>query len=82
MRAIRFAVTKEFLIDMPTHVAINDKIIKKLYESVSLDRIREELHRCFAHNSYMTIRYLLSYDLLPIFVKTDIWLKPTTEAKN
>jgi tRNA nucleotidyltransferase/poly(A) polymerase len=81
LRMIRFAVTKDFHIESKTSAAVDEHVIKKLFESVSIDRIREELHKCFAHNTYMTLRWLLTYDLLRIFVKTEVWLKPTLEEK-
>ena len=81
LRAIRFAITKGFEIPMSMYKVIwgydyNDKM-----SVVSGERIREELYKCFKHDTLQTMRYLNSYPNLRnyIFEKTDLWLKPTFE---
>ena len=47
---------------------------------VSEERIREELFKCFKHDSYETIQMLWNFQfLLEYIFRTNIWLKPTIE---
>lgn len=80
LRAIRFAITKGF--EIPTEMA--EVITHYDYEVhmavVSAERIREELFKCFKHDSYETICMLWKFPyLLDYIFRTKIWLKPTME---
>lgn len=81
LRAIRFAITKGFTI--PKDIAFKIHIYD--YESkmpvVSTERIREELTKCFKHDTLLTLDYLAEYTNLRnyIFNNNVLWLKPTTE---
>lgn len=81
LRAIRFAITKEFTISAPItqHLLYFD--YEEKFGVVSEERIREELYKCFKHDTRKTIQYLSSYVNLRdyIFTKTNLWLKPTNE---
>ena len=48
---------------------------------VSEQRIREELLKCFKHNTLKTLEVLDEFPKLRkyIFKKTNLWLKPTNE---
>jgi hypothetical protein len=47
---------------------------------VSEERIREELLKCFKHDTHETIIKLCQFPFLMDYVfRTNIWLKPTTE---
>jgi hypothetical protein len=48
---------------------------------VSVERIREELLKCFKHDTIKTLRVLNDYPKLRnyIFKKNILWLKPTLE---
>lgn len=82
LRGIRFAITKDFgfsdsLIDAVLNYDYDDKM-----KVVSEERIREELVKCFKHNTSRTLFALCTvYKSLGdyIFTKTKLWLKPTTE---
>lgn len=80
LRAIRFSITKDFLI--PTEM---EEIIKHYdYEVkmcvVSAERIREELIKCFKFDTLKTIQTLTAYPFLMEYIfMTKIWLKPTME---
>jgi len=82
LRAIRFSITKDFQIVNETEVCLyNDKLINKL-NTVSVDRVRDELTKCFKANSYKTLLALnkfgrLTYTLFKLYPQ--LWLKPTTE---
>jgi len=81
LRAIRFSITKGFLLSDTIHYEIdNFNYIEKM-NVVSEERIREELHKCFKHNSFLTIVTLFNYPKLMeyIFNFTKLWLCPTTK---
>ena len=81
LRAIRFSIVKGFEIpdDMWHEIYHYD------YESkmgvVSAERIREELLKCFKHDTLETLEKLRQFTHLKdyIFKKTNLWLKPTFE---
>lgn len=81
MRAIRFAITKGFSMDKSVADALWNPDIVKGLANVSTDRIREELLRCFAHNTLKTISMLEYYPMVRdiVFYDNKIWLKPTSE---
>jgi tRNA nucleotidyltransferase/poly(A) polymerase len=81
IRCCRFSITKNFI--------MSDEIIEtiRLYNYdekmflVSGERIREELTKCFKHNTLKTILKLNEFPNLRdyIFNVENIWLKPTFE---
>jgi tRNA nucleotidyltransferase/poly(A) polymerase len=81
LRAIRFSITKKF--------SMSRKIIEEIYiydyESkmsvVSTERIREELLKCFKHDTVKTLDTLEEFHRLKnyIFKNNILWLKPTLE---
>lgn len=81
LRAIRFAITKGFVLnaDVNRYIIHHGEEIK----NVSNDRIREELYKCFQFDTIRTLRFLESYPKLRryIFDSTNIWLKPTMREK-
>jgi tRNA nucleotidyltransferase/poly(A) polymerase len=81
LRAIRFAITKNFTIGSGIHFIIHSFPYDKKFSVVSEDRIREELYKCFKHNTLATLGYLEKYFRLKryIFTNTKLWLKATNE---
>jgi tRNA nucleotidyltransferase (CCA-adding enzyme) len=82
LRAIRFAITKDFSLDKSVADCLWNPDIVKLLTNVSQERIREELHKCFAHNTLRTLTMLTYYPLVRdmVFNDNSLWLKPTMEA--
>lgn len=82
LRAIRFAVTKNFFIGSDIEYILHKFDYQKKFSVVSEERIREELYKCFKANTELTLRYLFKFYRLKdyIFTKTNLWLKPTTET--
>lgn len=87
LRAARFCVTKDVvpstdISDVLTTAAWWDWVV----DTVSPERIREELTKMFKHDSFESIRFLTlqcSRDTLDILTgSTGIWLKPTVEKKK
>ena len=81
LRYFRFAITKNFRLHGDISDCLNDEIIIiNLLQTVSFERIREELFKCFKHNTFDTLKLMGYYpNLYQIFEESDIWLKPTSE---
>lgn len=81
LRAIRFSVTKGFLISDEIEEIIYTFDYKWKFGVVSQDRIRDELFKCFKHDTQLTLYYLNKYWYLSdyIFSKTNLWLQPTNK---
>lgn len=86
IRALRFCVTKGFCLSVPVINAISELGMSGI-EVVSIERIREELYKCFKHNTAKTISYLhyfdeeLNFPLVDYcFEGTGLWLEPTNKG--
>jgi tRNA nucleotidyltransferase/poly(A) polymerase len=81
LRAIRFCITKGFHMDSYMEGVIRDYDYANKMEVVSMERIREELFKCFKHDTIITLTYLNQYPSLRnyIFGGKELWLKPTME---
>jgi tRNA nucleotidyltransferase/poly(A) polymerase len=81
IRAVRFAITKDLVISDEIHQYLRDFDYQGKFHVVSEERIREELYKCFKHDTLKTLRYLDRYEALKqyIFLNTKLWLKPTNE---
>jgi len=83
LRAIRFSITKDFIIaDRVFEAMKQPELIKRLKETISAERIREELHKAFAHDTLKTLRTLNTIDgVLPGFLdacfNSGLRLEPT-----
>jgi tRNA nucleotidyltransferase/poly(A) polymerase len=81
LRFIRFSITKGFSIpnDISNVIRCYDYELKM--KVVSTERIREELIKCFKHNTLETLIVLNNFPLLRdyIFSNNLLWLKPTME---
>lgn len=81
LRFARFSITKDLVICDEADKCILDYDYDNLMYVVSEERIREELYKCFKHDTLKTIELLNKYHRLRdyIFKKTTLWLKPTNE---
>ena len=78
LRAVRFMVTKNFLMDSELFLAISDESLhSKLLATVSSERIREELTKCFSHNTSESIKILDGLRLLNKLFSGSLKLMPT-----
>lgn len=81
LRAIRFSITKGFKLRQDIHSIIHCFDYSNKMKVVSKERIREELLKCFEHDSLLTIKLLNEYKYLSAFIfnKIDgeLYLKPT-----
>lgn len=81
IRFIRFSITKNLEIDKScVDIIKNFNYCEKMFV-VSEERIREELIKCFRHDTLKTIKILNEYNELRdyVFSNTKLWLKPTFE---
>lgn len=81
-RAIRFAITKGFMIDGDLSYAMKTvSVLKALEDNIAADRIRDELTKCFAHDTVRTVSVLAHEfpELLGVMDRKGIWLRPTLE---
>lgn len=58
LRAIRFAITKGMFLSWTIEEFLKSPFSAELLLNVSQERIREELNKCFAHDTGMTLRVL------------------------
>jgi len=89
LRALRFKITKGFDVDRDILKAMQQPEIKaKLRQTVSAERIREEVFKMMKHDTAKTIRMIMHIDddFIPGFVSLvfdrGLWLKPTFEKAN
>ena len=80
LRAVRFAITKCFSLKLLDYY-INNYDYESKMNVVSSERIREELYKCFKHDTMNTLDTLNDYPSLKryIFENKLMWLKPTME---
>jgi poly(A) polymerase len=96
LRALRFAVTKGFFIDTPLwHAMEQNDILEKLYNTVSQERIRDEIYKMMKYDSIHGMIILLEANdrikevviddndisFIEIVFNNGLWLKPTFEKK-
>lgn len=85
IRAMRFCITKGFILSQELRVAIIEIGIQGL-EKVSVERVRDELEKCFRFDTMKTLDYLfyfkmeLNFDLMTYaFKDTGLRLEPTNK---
>lgn len=88
IRAMRFNITRNFEFSDEVKVAFNNpELWKKLKLTVSTERIRDELFKCFSHDTVHTLRFLQNIDdinsnILDNIFSGSLWLKPTMEKQK
>jgi tRNA nucleotidyltransferase (CCA-adding enzyme) len=83
LRAFRFVITKGFTCHRDVIAALDDpQMIAKL-ASVSQERIREEMQKCFSHDTHRTLVLLSEIFHLRNFVfnRTDLWLNVSAKKR-
>lgn len=83
LRAIRFCITKGFFISPYMDGVMQDYDYETKMPVVSVERIREELYKCFKYDTIKTLKTLHEFPALRnyIFKENILWLKPTLETK-
>ena len=83
LRALRFTITKDFQMHMDIWEAMKQpKILEKLEQTVSGERIREEIIKMMKHDTPRSFRLLADVDqdipgFLDLIFKNGMWLMPT-----
>lgn len=90
LRAMRFSITKGFLPNKEILSVFKDSgWVNSIIETVSEERIQDELKKCFFFNSAETMRFLVEdfhHDFIFQIFKHDksngaLWLEPTSKLK-
>ena len=86
LRAFRFALTKNFLMDEKLQAAISQRAAwDKMKLVVSQDRIRDELTKCFHHDTVTTLGmiYVIEEEVpgvvADVLFTNGMWLQPTNK---
>lgn len=81
IRFIRFSITKGFSIPNDITNVIRNYDYESKMGVVSTERIREELFKCFKHDTLETLKVLNEFPALKNYIFKDkgLWLKPTME---
>jgi poly(A) polymerase len=81
IRALRFSITKDFRISNDIWNELNNFDYDEKMGVVSIERIREELLKCFKHDTLKTLNKLNEFKYLRdyVFKNNLLWLKPTFE---
>lgn len=83
LRAIRFAITKGLTLDPEIIIILHSPQWAKEIKTVSVERIREEIYKCFKFDTAKTLFFLnehCSNEFVEvIFQENVLWLKPTLE---
>jgi tRNA nucleotidyltransferase/poly(A) polymerase len=80
LRAIRFSITKGLDMENRVYNALQrSHFWDKMVEVVSMERVREELTKCFKANTIETLNVLTELGKLDYIFRDGLWLKPTFE---
>lgn len=78
-RALRFSITKDFVLHPRTRWAIGSMEASD-FDAVSTDRIREEMLKMFVKDTAASLTLFLQFPvMLNLALDRKIWLRPTTE---
>lgn len=86
LRAVRFAITKGFTLHTDLVECLhNTTLVERISTSVSTERVREELHRCFVYDTMATLEILAEFRALrhaALGNGTKLYLLPTLKARQ
>jgi len=77
IRAIRFFITRGFRLHEDICYCLRDEFLLEKIKNISIERIYEELTKCFAYDSFATLQFFREYRKLEKVVFEDIGLKLT-----
>lgn len=82
LRALRFSITKQFTLDSEIKKCLENVELVNLLANVSVERIRDELHKAFKYDTLATLYLLASYPYVQhqIFHQKNLWLEPTLKG--
>jgi poly(A) polymerase len=86
LRALRFSITKGFEIDSDIFKAASQSDVRsKLIQTVSAERIREEISKMMKHDTVGSLKLIhfveeyVIFDFTSLIFNKGLWLKPTFE---
>lgn len=80
-RALRFIVTKDFRPSADVLLAMRTEFVLDKLTNVSVERVREELHKCFKFNTFKTLDVLQAHPRLLLHAtRQGLWLEPTMKG--
>lgn len=81
VRALRFSVTKNFIIGRDIKVCLRNEGMVNTLDNVSIERIREEMFKMFQFSTLQSLKKLEEYPLMrdKLFKNSELWLKPSLE---
>lgn len=84
IRAIRFAITLDLIMDEEIIEILKCNGMVDKLRVISVDRIRQELHKMFTYDTIKSINFISQYLHIDVqeIIFSQIWLKPTTENKK
>jgi len=75
LRAVRFHLTKGFILSLDIEEAFADqKLLTKLVETTAIERVYEEVYKCFLYDSWKTLMFFRYHRPLENTVFLDIGL--------
>lgn len=84
-RALRFSITKDFVVEFDIHDILKKRShFEKFITRLPVERVYQELLKCFNHDTWKTLQFLKEYDDFTHFVFQkwpEMWLKPSLEAR-
>lgn len=85
LRALRFMITKNMTpVASLSEAIMQPEHLSALVQSVSEERVRDELFKMFKYDTYKSMVLLLNtYPMIgrTLFKYSDVWLKPTLESR-
>ena len=83
IRAARFSVTKNMVIDSELDLMINNsKMLDNMIMSTSIDRIREEVYKMFVYDTPTSFEFMQDRpNFRDAIFSVGIWLLPTTKER-
>lgn len=85
LRAIRFAITKRLSFSDDIYAALQNKNMIDLLDNISIERIREELYKCFYFDTPLTLRMITQtfpYISANVLNTDKLWLEPTLKERS
>ena len=83
LRAVRFGITKKFILDSDIRAMLDDREMVALLKNVSKERIREELNRCMRHDTLATLKMFEKFPHLRdvVFSDKSLWFEATNKDR-
>jgi tRNA nucleotidyltransferase/poly(A) polymerase len=83
IRAVRFAITKNFVMDWDIQNALHDRVLLEKLENVSKERVREELNRMMRFDTLATLKMFERFPHLRdvVFNDSSLWFEATNKDR-